>query len=54
MGIIETLSAGAAAAALLAFAVHLLRESQQRPIRKEVRIDEHERDIRHQRRHSRD
>lgn len=44
MGIIETLTVGVAAAALLAFAAYVFNESKRRPIRKEARIDEHERD----------
>lgn len=44
MGIIETLIVGVAAAAVLVFAAYALNESKRRPIRKEARIEEHERD----------
>ncbi len=43
MGIIETLTVGVAAVALLAMA-HAMSGKQRRPIRKEARIEEPERD----------
>ncbi|WP_187774682.1 hypothetical protein [Billgrantia pellis] len=43
MGIIEALTVSVAAVALLALA-YVMSEKQRRPIRKEVRIEEHERE----------
>lgn len=51
MGIIEALTVSVAAVALLALA-YAMSEKQRRPIRKEVRIDQHERaPYRNHRRH---